>query len=189
MFLKRKHILVIVLSSLIIAVVFVSTLVGYSLYVQWKKDSFAVKYRNSVYRLTADLFRKDIVLSNMKVAFAGDEAFSGTPLVEGSLKNNSSKTVTSVLVEVSLRKADGTVIYKDWFYPLGKKPFAGSSLFPGIKQLGNVLLPGEGISFRYQLRNCSREVIDQLLAKTNFAKKPSAGDIELVYTISGASVI
>ncbi|MFC1480328.1 hypothetical protein ACFL5Y_02635 [Candidatus Omnitrophota bacterium] len=189
MFLKKKHILVIVFSSIIIAVVFVSTLIGYSLYIQWKKDSFALRYRNSIYKLTAELFRKNVVMSNVRVKIGGKELFPGLPLLEGSFKNNSNKIVTSVLVEVYFLRPDGTVVYKDWVYPLGEQHFGSSTLFPGIKQTRNILLPGEGISFRHLLRNCPREVVEQVSARTKLAKNSSKDKIRMVYSIAGLSVL
>ncbi|MFH1552946.1 MAG: hypothetical protein ABID83_04845 [Candidatus Omnitrophota bacterium] len=189
MFLKKKHILVIIFSSLIITVVFVSTLIGYSLYIQWKKDSFALRYRNSIYKLTAELFRKDVITSNMSVKIGGKELFPGLPLLEGSLKNNSNKTVTSVMVEVYFLRPDGTVVYKDWFYPLGEQHFGSPALLPGIKQTRNILLPGEGISFRHLLRNCPRELVEQVSVRTKLAKNSSKDRIKMVYSIVGLSVL
>ena len=188
MVLRKKHALVIFFSSTIIAIVLVTTLAGYSLYVQWKKDSFALKYRRSIYKLTADLFKKDVAVYNVSVRIGDNELFSGMPILEGSLKNNSGKTITSILVEISFLKGDGAVIYHDWFHVLGEKHYGSPPAFSEKKQAGNVLLPGEGISFRHLLRNCPREVIDHVTVKSQFAKSHPKDSMKMVYSITGMSV-
>ncbi|RKY42568.1 MAG: hypothetical protein DRP85_02210 [Candidatus Makaraimicrobium thalassicum] len=189
MFIKKKNIVVIIFSSVIIAVVFVSTLIGYTIYVQWKEDSFALKYRNSIYRLTAELFRKEIAMSNVNVKVGVEEPFPGMPLLEGSLRNNFNKTIDSIRIEVSFLEQDGTVVYNDWFHPLGEQHSVSSPLFSGMEQTRNLLLPGEGISFRHLLRNCPRELIAQLSTKSKFARSHSKDKIRLVYSITGLSVL
>lgn len=186
---KRKHAQVIIYSSLIITVVFISTLIGYSIYMQWKKDAFASKYRNSIYKLTAELFKNDIVLSNIGVKMDPDGASSKVPLIEGRLKNNSNKTVTSILVEVAFLTPNGRVLYKGWFHPLGERRF-GSPVFPADDQKArNVMLPGEGITFRYLLRNCPHEVVEEIYEKSEFAKKKTDDGITLVCSVEGLKVL
>ncbi len=189
MFIKRKHIAVIIFSSIIIAVVFVSTLIGYSLYIQWKKDSLALKYRNSIYKLTAELFKNDVVLSNVCVKMEDGKLLSEMPLLEGRLKNNSNKTITSIAIEVSFLAPDGTVVYDSWFNPLGEEYFGTPPLLSGMRQTRNVLLPGEGISFRRLLRNCPPEVVAQLSAKAEFARNQPENKVKLVCSIAGLSVL
>jgi uncharacterized membrane protein len=188
MFIKKKNIVVVVCSSLVISVVFVSTLIGYSLYIQWKKDSFASKYRNFIYKLTAELFEKNITLSEVSVKIGGNKLFSGIPLLEGSLKNNSSKSITSVQIEVSFQEPGGSVVYKDWFYPLGKQRLDSPALVARLNKAGNVLLPGEGITFRHLLRNCPREIVSEVFTKTEFARQHSKGKIKLGCSVTGLSV-
>jgi len=186
---KRKSIVVIVFSSLIVAAVLFSTLLGYMLYVQWKEDSFVLKYHNSIYKLTAELFRENVSIANTKVRLEGAEPFPQMPVLEGSIKNSSDKTVISVLVEISFREPDGSVVYKDWFYPLGERSFSNPIMFSGVKRAENVILPGEGISFRHLLRNCPRELVPMLSSGSNFARNSAEGKIALVCEIKGLRVL
>lgn len=186
---KRKHAQVIIYSSLIIAIVFVSTLVGYSIYMQWKKDTFASKYRNSIYKLTAELFKNDIVLSNIGVKMDENDGASKVPLIEGRIKNNTAKTVTSVLVEVAFLAPDGRVLYRGWFHPLGETRFGSPIFLPSRQKTRNVLLPGEGITFRYFLRNCPREVVREISKKSEFAKNSTDNTINLFCSIEGLKVL
>ncbi|MFC1548519.1 hypothetical protein ACFL5E_01015 [Candidatus Omnitrophota bacterium] len=185
MFIKKKHILVIVFSSLIISVVLLSTLVGHSLYMQWKKDVFASRYKNSIYKLTAELFKNDVTLSNVHVKTEGED---GKILFEGNLNNNSNKTITSVMIEVYFQEPNGTVLYKDWFYPLGDKRSRAQSFLFGAQQTRSVLLSGEGVSFRHHLMNCPRKVSEELLKKTQFAKSDSKDRMTVHYSIVGLNL-
>lgn len=190
MFIKRKHRLVIGFSSFIIGMVFVLTLVGYNLYIKFKGDGSAANYGSSIYKLNAELFRKDIILSNVSVETDKHASRARLPFIKGSLKNNSNKTVSSVLVEVSFQKRDGSVLYKERIYPLGDKKLSSRavSLFFGRGRTYNVLLPSEGISFRHSIGNCPNEIYEQFSNKTNFAKN-SKNKITIVYSISGLDVI
>ncbi|MFH1799127.1 MAG: hypothetical protein ABH844_07330 [Candidatus Omnitrophota bacterium] len=193
MFIKRKHLSVILFSSIVITVVFVCTLLGYMLYIQWKKDSYALNYSDSICKLTAELFEKDIVLSNVRVKVEEKESFPDVPFIEGSIKNNSNKVVTSILIEASFLKSDGTVVYKDWFCPLGERfarqNFGAPVLFSSIRETINVLMPGESLPFRHVLKNCPREIISQFFSRMEFARNNSEGKIKLVYSISGIGVL
>lgn len=185
MFLKSKNANVIMYSSVVIAIVMISTLFGYSLYIQWKEDSFALRYRNSIYKLTAAMFRSDIQLSNVTVRPWGDGPYGDVPVFEGSIKNNSQKALTSITVEVSFRRPDGTVLYKTWVHPLGEKESGARAVLPEDGHARSVLSPGESMSFAQMLKNCPKEVLSTLPSRPKSGK----GDIAFEYTIVGASVL
>jgi hypothetical protein len=189
MFIKKKHILVIIFSSVIISVALVSTLIGYTLYIQWKEDSLALKYRSSIYKLTAGLFRNEVALSNVRIMTEGEDQQSGRIFLEGNLKNNTNKTITSLLIEVYFDEPDGTVVYKNWFHPLGEAHLGGPSIFFGAHPANNVLLPGEDISFRHHFPNCPRKLSEELFRKTKFARRDEKGGVTMRYSIEGLSVL
>ena len=186
---RSKHFLVVAFSSLIIGVVLASTIIGYTLYVEWKNNSFVLRYNNSISKITAEILKKDIAISDVKISFGDEKSFSGLPSVRGSLKNNSEKTITSILLEVSFQRPDGSVVYKNWLHPIGEKRLAGSSSLSGSEYTRNVLLPGESVSFRHLLRNCPLEVISQFSSKTKFAKTGAKNEIKLNYSIAGVTVL
>jgi len=188
MFLKKKHILVIILSSAIITGVLVSTLAVYSLYMQWKEDSFALRYRNSIYKLTAEIFRDDVIISSLSVKIENDKIFGKSPVLEGTIKNSSNKTLTSILMEISYIRPDGTVAYKGWMHPLGEKHFGDFTMPQAARQARHVLVPGETVHFRQVLRNCPRDIVRQISSKSNFAKNQSVKKAEFEYSMVGLSV-
>ncbi len=189
MFVKKKHMIVILFSSLIVAVVFVSTLVMYSLYIQWKKDTFASRYRNSIYKLTAELFRKDIVISSVSMKIVDEGTFSGMPMVEGTVRNGTNKSITSLTLGMVFTEPDGAVLYRDWVYPLGEKGLSTPALQQGRGETVSVLLPGESMSFRHLLRNSPAEVTSWVSSNSKFAKSVSEDRIRLVFSVEGISVL
>ena len=184
---KKKHFPVIIFSSAIVIVVFFSTLAGYTAYTQYKKDAITSNYRNSIYELTADIFRKDLVFYNITIKKSEDR--SAFPVFEGAVKNNSGKTFTSVLVEMSFVDPDGRVLYKDWFHPAGEKYFDDPVFFPTSDKTEDVLAPGESISFMYSMRNCPDGIFDRVSEKKGFAKSDSSKDVEFVYSVEGLKVL
>lgn len=191
MFLKKKHIIVVMVSSFIVSLVLVSTILGYNLYLQYKKDTFRIKYRNSIAKITADLFSKDLVLSNMKIRFYENDAKipADMPVFEGAVKNNSNKTVTLLIIEMSFQDPNGRVLYKDWFYPIGEGRSENISSHYAGNRTGRVLLPGEGVSFRYILKNCSADLAREISYDPSFAKSEPNKNVKLECSISGMNVL
>ncbi|MCK5450676.1 MAG: hypothetical protein KAI70_02780 [Candidatus Omnitrophica bacterium] len=185
MFIKRKHRTVILFSSAIIVAVFLSTIIGYSLYIQLKKDSFSSSYRNSIYEMTAELFKNDIEIVNIGIKIGRGNILSEIPFVEGTLKNNSEKTIRSMLLEVSFTRPSGEVIYKDRVYPLWSGTLVSRDI--DIKE-GEILLPGESISFQNVLKNCPRELVEEFLTQTKFAKGNMEEKMKFICLIKGLMV-
>ena len=186
---KRKHLTVEIFSAAIIVLVMVSTLIGYSVYVQWKEDTAAVDYSNSMYKLTAEIFRKYVEIHNIRTIIREDDHQLRTAVLEGKVKNNSSKTITSIMIELSFSRPDGCVVYRDWFYPLGEGSFPGSPFFSAVKRARKVLEPGESLSFKYLLRNCPPEVISRIFADSEFAKTGPEQEVELDLSVAGISIL
>jgi len=186
MFVKPKNVTVIVLSSIIVASVFVSTLAGYSFYTQWKKDSFTAMYKSSVYRLTGEMFKNEVVISNINVYVDPEKAKYSAPIIEGTIKNNTTKTISSIAIELSFSNNRGVVIYNDWFYVLDNIDLGILSSSGIIK---NVILPGGAVSFKEILKNCPQSVIDRIREKAMFAKSDSENAIVISCKVVGMSVI
>ena len=186
--LKKKHFTVIILSSMVIVVVLFSTIVGYTLYMQWKKDTFSVNYRNSIDKITAKIFHEDVVLTGVTVRKEHMGHFKGKPVIMGSIRNNSTKAVVSVLVEVSFAREDGTVLYRGWFYPLSDKKALTSSII-GSPESSVVLSPGKSLEFKYLLKSCPKDVAENIAYKSSFAKKDSGQKMNMDCTIAGIRVL
>ncbi|MGB2629683.1 MAG: hypothetical protein WBD24_03825 [Candidatus Omnitrophota bacterium] len=188
MLLRGKHFLVIFFSSLIILIVLISTIIGYILYVEWKNSNFIARYNRSISKLTAEMFRDEILISNVNIGIEKNGPFSGMPFIEGGLKNNSPKAITAILLELSFLDPAGAVTYKVWLHPVGDERFHTSTL-AGVEHTRNVLLPGDSIAFRHMLRNCPPEIVEQFSSKSKFAKSSSKDKVKLEYKITGMTVL
>lgn len=180
--------ILVIFSSAIIGVVMISTIVGYGIYVQWKEDIHTVRYRDLIYKLTAEIFRKDIEIAGVKAEFEHGDLVSAIPVLEGKIKNNSSKTITSLTVELIISRPDGYVLYKNWYYPLGEVALSESPFFSGRKRGEETLRQGDILTFRFPLKNCPAEVLPELSNKDFFAKKGSSPKVKIDLHIVGASV-
>lgn len=184
---KKKHFPVIIFSSVIVTVVFLSTLAGYIGYTQYKKDVITSNYRNSIYELTADIFRGDISVYN--VVLKKSEGKPPFPVFEGVIKNNSVKTFSSILLEISFVDPEGRVLYKEWFHPIGEKHFDSPFFFPASSRVGDNLPPGETVSFAHGMRNCPPEILDRVSMKRGFARADASKDVDFVHSIEGMKVL
>lgn len=186
MFVKPKNVIVIVLSSVIVASVFVSTIAGYSFYTQWKKDSFTAMYKSSIYRLTGEIFKNEVAVSNINVYVDPEKAKHSVPIIEGTIKNSTTKTISSIVIELSFSNNKGVVIYNDWFYVLDNVDLGILSSAGTTK---NVILPGGVVSFKEILKNCPQSVIDKIRGRGMFAKSDSEEAIVVSCKVAGMSVI
>jgi len=193
MVLKIKNLSVVLVSSLIVALIFASILVGYFFYIQWKEDSFATRYRSFIYKSTADIFSKDIKIDDIRFRKPGGGyplvSGAGMPYLEGRITNNSTKIITSLMMEVSFSKEDGEVVYRDWFYPMGEEMFSGSPFFSSFRKTGGAILPGESVNFRYPLKNCPAYVYTAFERQKDFAKVEDQKTVISEFTVKGMSVV
>lgn len=193
MLLKKKNISVIIFSVGIIVAVLLSSLILFTSYFVWKEKGAALSYEKSIYATTALLFEKDLALSHVILVPGDADIFSGKPLVEGSIKNNTTKTVSSILMEISFISKDGVVVYRHRFHPFGigpgNKNFGSPLLYPLMSPTGNMLLPGDSVSFRHVMSNCNNGLISRIKNNTNFTKKGTKKNLNFLYSIVGLSVV
>jgi hypothetical protein len=184
---KRKHLPVIVFSSAVVLVVFLSTLFGYGLYTQVKKDAFTAAYRDSIRKISADIFRKDLIFSNVSVKASKD----GTqfPVFEGTLLNNSKQPLASILVELSFSDLEGRVLYKEWVKPLVGKNFE-SMVFSADTVSGEAhIMPGESFSFRHILRNCPEHIVERMSIRRGFARRDPSKDVNFKCSVGALRIL
>ncbi len=193
MFLKKKNIPVIIFSVVIIATVFLSSILLFSMYYLWKEKKAFRNYDNSIYAITASLFNEYIAVSDILIVPGEKGKFGGRPLIEGRINNNTGKTISSVLMEVSFVDDAGSVVYKHRFHPFGTGPgnkdVGSPLLYPLINSTDNMLLPGDSISFRHMLGNCNNSLVERIKNVSRFDQKGIRKDLKAVFVIVGLSVL
>ncbi len=184
---KRKHLPVILFSSGIVIVVFLSTLFGYSLYIQFKKDALAAGYRESICKITADIFREDLVFANVNIEVSDDGGHD--PVFEGELRNNTSWEITFLVIELSFFDEDGKVLYKEWVRPLAGQNFDGV-LFSAETVSGEDVIPSGGsFNFRHVMRNCPEHVVCRTSMARGFAKRDNTRNVKFSYSVGALKVL
>jgi hypothetical protein len=170
MIIKKKSILVIILSILLISLVLIATLIGYYLYLNWKEENTKSAYLTSLYELNAKLYAKYISITSILIKIDEEEFFEGKPIIEGHIKNTSNKKIRSLKLKISLLDKDGRVLYMDLFYPLRIDSYS-------------YLAPNDAISFKHLLKNCPKDITSYLKMKTRFAKEKKKDPINIDYKI------
>jgi len=179
MFIKKKSILVIILSTTLISLVFVITLFGFYLYLNWKAENNKLSYRTTLSELNARLYEKYVSVASVLLKIDSEGIFKGNPVVEGHITNRSSKKITSLKLRVSILDNENRVLYRESFYPLRREPY----LSVISKGTGNYLAPDDSISFKHLLKNCPKDVLTYLKMKTRFAKEKKSQSLNLDYKL------
>ncbi len=179
MIIKKKSILAIIFSSILISLVFITTLIGFYLYLNWKEENTKSLYLSSLYELNAKLYAKYILITSILIKIDEGEFFKGKPTIEGRIKNRSNKKIRSLKLKILLLDKDGRVLYMDLFYPLRINSYFGVI----SKETGNYLAPNDAISFKHLLKNCPKDITSYLKMKTRFAKEKKEEAISIDYKI------
>jgi len=162
MILKKKSILVILLSCIIISLVLVATLIGSYIYLNWEGDTRFERYTTDLNRANADLYAKDNPVSKLHVKIGDRGYFVGKPIVEGCITNGTKKKILFLKIKISIIDKDNKVLYMENLYPLQ----AYSYLSPLSQETDNYLAPKDSISFKHILKHCPRHVIKYLSDKS-----------------------
>lgn len=152
---KLKSILVIILSSLVISAVILMTIFGLSLFIGWKEKKAAKIHNETLSALNAKRYSQYLSVQDIQPKFKKIGLYKDECVLEGSLKNNGYRTITSVELSVRFLNNSGDVIHTERVYPLKasimprKTTIAALSLFTSGKEVP--VLPGESIKFQHVL--------------------------------------
>ncbi|OGW75791.1 MAG: hypothetical protein A2Z72_05245 [Omnitrophica bacterium RBG_13_46_9] len=187
MYIKLRSILVITVSSLIIASVLALTIFGFYAYLEWKEENGRGNYRRALYELSGNLFSKYILI-NLKARIDKEGIFKNRPVIEGTIKNTSSKKIYSLKLKIVFSDTQRHVVYVDTFYPIGLEFDSLANIGEIAKETKNFLLEGDSISFKHRLKNCPPQISEYLKSKLNFAKVGRAAPLQLEYKIEGVDI-
>ena len=179
MALKRKSILIIAVSSFVITSVLVLTIFGFYAYLEWKEKNIRRSYRLALHELNGELFKKYVIIT-LQPKIAGEGVFQGKPVVAGTIKNTSNKSIYSLRMKVSFCDRAQRVVYVDTFYPIGAEP---DSLIDRVDTTTNFLREGDSLSFTHHLKNCPPEVMSHLGSKLKFAKRENVSPLDLRHVV------
>lgn len=167
MMLKKKSILVALISILIICLVLVVNLAGYLLYLELKEDELANAYRMSLQRVNAKVYSKHIEIDRLEASFRSTGLLNKSVILEGIVRNNGYKDITDLIVKVNFLDNDGAVIYEVTFRPLEPSlgsygTFAPTSISHVTDASTRAIRPESSHPFKKVLVNCPKEILSEL---------------------------
>lgn len=186
-YIKNRTALVIVFSSLIISSVLALTIFGFYAYLEWKGKEIRRNYKMALYDLNTKVYEKYITVK-LDGRIDTEGIFKGNPIVRGTIKNNSDKTIYSLRLKIAFYDLGNRTVYVDTFYPVGLALESLVNIVDVTKTTKNFLLEGDSISFKHRLKNCPLKVLTFLKSKRKFAGLGVSEPLKLDYKIVGLDI-
>lgn len=188
--LKLKSAIVIILSSLLISAVIMLTIGGLTAYFGWKESEAVRDHREKISGLNSKLYSKYISIQNLEAVYEKGGIYKGKCLLEGHIKNNGYRTVSSVRVALEFPNAAGGIIHVEDFLPLKASippqtrnaTIAALSLFTSGKELP--LLPGGSIRFKHLLSERKDKNITSPIKNKKYSTNPNEWSGKFDYKIT-----
>lgn len=185
---KLKSIIVIILSSILISSAILLTIFGLSLYLGWKETESCRLHRNRLALLNAKLYSQFVDIRDLQAKYEKDGIYKGRCLIEGTIRNNGYRTISSVKLNVEFLNASGNAIHNENFLPLKSSvlprttTIAALSLFTSGKELP--LFPGESIRFKHVLSEQKDKDIVSPIKHKKYATNPDEWSGKFNYKIA-----
>ena len=168
MIIKKKSLIVAVVSSFIICCVLVLTLLGYLVYLELKDKELRTTYEQLLKKVNAKFYSRHIEISGLTAAVEPSDSLKDKPIIKGILKNKGYRDVSDIIILVRFLDKDGAVIYEVVFHP--QEPSLGASnlayvALPYIAHPKTSIKPGDSFPFKKILTNCPKEIVSELSGK------------------------
>jgi hypothetical protein len=166
MILKKKSLIVAIISSFVICVSLILTLAGYLVYLEFRDKELQSTYQQLLKKVNTKFYSRHIEISGLTASMESTGTLKGKPVVEGILKNNGYREIADILILIRFLDKDGAVLYEVVFHP--QEPSLGAS------NLTQVALPyisahaktpikqGATFPFKKILTNCPKEIASEL---------------------------
>lgn len=174
MMLKKKSLVVTMISGFVLSCVLILTLVGYAAYIELKNEESKRSYGEMSGRLNARIYEKYIEITGLEARVASNGPLRGKYIVEGTLRNRGDKDISGLLLKLRFSDKDGAVIYETPLDPT--EPALGSGVIPRmnipyISGLSDtVIIKGASMPFKKVLADCPPEMTDSIAGSPGFSK-------------------
>ena len=155
---KRKSLIVGLVSSIVIAVVLIMTLVGYSLYLELKNGEFERVYQELLEKAKAKVYSKNLDIFGLDARIENTGALKGKPIVEGAITNKGTRDVTNLAIKLNFLDKDSAVIYE--FTARPQEPALPHTYTYTYSSAA--IKPGETLKFKKIIANCPTEIFVEL---------------------------
>ncbi|MBU0605438.1 MAG: hypothetical protein KKH77_04030 [Candidatus Omnitrophica bacterium] len=167
MIIKKKSMLVALVSILIICLVLVVNLAGYLIYLELKDDELANAYSMRLQEVNAKVYSKHIEIDRLGVSFNSAGFLNKRAVLEGIVRNDGYKDITDLVIRVKFLDDDGAVIYQVTFRPLESSltsygAFRPISISHATEASTLAIRPESSHPFKKVLVNCPEEILSEL---------------------------
>jgi len=174
MIIKKKSLIVAIISSYVISMVLILTLVGYVVYIEIRKENSTRAYEYQLQKVKAKYYAKFLLFPKLNATIGSAGALTGRPVIDGVIENTGIREISDLLVKVKFIDKDDAVIYEVIFRP--QEPSLGSSTLsqvgiPYITTPSKILIkPGGTLAFKKILTDCPEGIVGELKKNPGFAK-------------------
>lgn len=168
MIIKRKSLIVGLVSSIIVALVLVMTLIGYFVYLEFKNGELASVYEELLGRAKARVYSRYLEVFALDARIENTGALKGKPIIEGAITNKGSRQVIDLIMKISFLDRDSASIYEFMVHPqepalsgLGFNRGSIDRLY-NYPQPKDALKPGQTLKFKHVITGCPTEIFLEL---------------------------
>ena len=171
MIIKKKSLIVTLISSVVICLVLVVNLAGYLIYLELKDDELTKIYRMNLQKVNAKVYSKHIEIARLGASFDVMGPLSGEAVLEGIIRNDGYRDITDLFVKVKFLDKDGAALYEVAFHPMEPSlgsygAFAPVSISHFADSSVSVIKPESSLPFKKILTNCPEEILSELKANS-----------------------
>jgi len=112
MHLKKKSVVVALISGFIVSIVLILTLVGYSVYLELKNEESRISYMYALDKISARIYGKYIELSGLTAKIERSGALKDKAVLEGTINNRGQRDLSELIMKIKFLDTDGAVIYE-----------------------------------------------------------------------------
>ena len=168
MIIKRKSLIVGLVSSIVIALVLIMTLVGYFIYLEFKSREFSRIYQELLEKAKAKVYTSHLDIFGLDARIENTGALKGKPIIEGAITNKGSREIVNLVLKLSFLDRDSASIYEITAHP--QEPALSSGAFTHVSTSRiysnahpiDTLKPGQTLKFKKIITNCPTEIFVEL---------------------------
>lgn len=168
MIIKKKSLIVGLVSSIVIALVLIMTLVGYFIYLEFKSREFDRVYQELLEKAKAKVYSKHLDIFSLDARIENTGALKGKPIIEGAITNKGPREVVNLVLKLNFLDRDSASIYELIAHP--QEPALGGAVFAHLSTSRlysythpvDALKPGQTLKFKKIITSCPTEIFVEL---------------------------
>jgi len=163
MLIKRKSLIVVALSTIVITAALTSTLIGYYMYLELKGREDERASSEAIKRLQAKIFSKYVDIVGLSYGIEASGPLKGKPTIKGVVANRSTRRLYNVILKVKFLDKDGAPMYEVIFQPqepafrIDQLGAMTKAYLTGPKK--NYLEADSSSAFKRVIPNCPKELL------------------------------